>query len=237
MNSIEENGIYKTKIYSLNTPFKNHKNNNRDEIFSVNIYIIDKTDKIKLTYGQKSQIDELLDEELEETYCENVISNLIKVFDAYVYTDIAKRPPDIKDYTNYHHEKIDLKGVISKVERKDRKFYEFYQEIKKILTSTKDLHFNVELTKYKNKNNVDILFNQYNAFLPFDFAVKEYNGEFRVFIEINYINYQSYIEDIQNKIQAENLKKFLEDHSEIPIKSINNMDPFDYIQNWNIFWM
>ena len=100
MNSIEENGIYKTKIYSLNTPFKNHKYNDYDEIFSVNIYIIDKTDKIKLTYGQKSQIDELLDEELEETYCENVISNLIKVFDAYVYTDIAKKPPDIKDYTN-----------------------------------------------------------------------------------------------------------------------------------------
>ena len=128
-----------------------------------------------------------------------------------------------------------MKGVISKVERKDRKFYEFYQEIKKILTSTKDLHFVVELTKYKNKNNVDILFNQYNAFLPFDFAVKEYNGEFRVFIEINHENYPGYIEDIQNKIQVENLKKFLEDHSEIPIKSINNMDPFDYIQNWNKF--
>ena len=236
LNPIKENGIYKTKIFSLNTPFKNHKYNDYDEIFTVNIIIIDKTDKIKLTYGQKSQIDELLDEELEETYCENVISNLIKVFDAYVYTDIAKRPPDIKDYTNYHHEKIDLKGVISKVERKNRKFYEFYQEIKKILTSTKDLHFNVELTKYKNKNNVDILFNQYNAFLPFDFTIKEYKEkEFRVFIEINYINYQSYIEDIQNIIQIENLKKFLEDHSEIPIKSINNMDPFDYIQNWNKF--
>ena len=61
MNPIKENGIYKTKIFSLNTPFKNHKYNDYDEIFTVNIIIIDKTDKIKLTYGQKSQIDELLE--------------------------------------------------------------------------------------------------------------------------------------------------------------------------------
>jgi len=239
LKSIEENGIYKTKNITINTPFKEFKKKTNYIKFIVNIFIIDKNknDKIYLTYGQKSQIDGLLDQKLDESYCNNVITNLFKVFDAYVFTEIATNPPKVLEHSNYHHKEINLKEELNKVQKTNRKFYEFYQEIKKILTSPRDLHFDVALTKFENNNNVNILFNQYNAILPFDFCIKKYedSNEFRVFIEINIENYQSYFNNFQNINQKENINNFLIDHLNIPIKSINNMNPFDYIQNWNKF--
>ena len=61
----------------------------------------------------------------------------------YLYSDITKNPPEISGYPNYHNKQVDLKGELDKVSKVNRKFYEFYKEIQKILTSIKDLHFNI----------------------------------------------------------------------------------------------
>ena len=54
--------------------------------------------------------------------------------------------------------------------------------------------------------------------------MKKYKGEIRLFISIknNFImSYDNYTQEI------------LKSHEEIPIKTINDKDPFDYIQNWS----
>ena len=71
------------------------------EYFTLSIGLnYDKTKVIYLDYKQFSDIDPLLDEELTEIYCNKVIKNFQDLFEIYVYSDIAKNPP------NDVHEKI-----------------------------------------------------------------------------------------------------------------------------------
>ena len=43
------------------------------------------------------------------------MNNLENLLEYYVYLDIAKNPPEIEGYPNYHHKGIDLKEELSKV--------------------------------------------------------------------------------------------------------------------------
>ena len=179
---------------------------------------------INISYSQFSGIDELLDEKIPEDICKNITKNLQDAMDFYIYSDIAQNPPQFKEFPNYHHRKINLKGELGQISPKGRKFYEFYQEVKKILTTPKDLHFHISAIKTNN----GIKFNQYYAVLPFDFILKEYGekNETRLFIKIK----EKYLKEYDKKVQ-----NFINDHLEIPIKRINDIDPFDYIQNWSPF--
>ena len=96
----------------------------------------------------------------------------------------------------------------------------------KILTATKDIHLN--LYSYKTPNGIP--FTQYQVLLPFNYVIKKDNNndeeeEFKVYIEAN--------DNIKHYSESD--KKFIKDHIKIPLRSINDMDPFDYIQNWSKF--
>ena len=203
------------KIFNNITPLEN-------EFFSFVIKIEKKNEqKIKLTYGQVSEIDLLLDEKVDKSYCEKVIKNIKDILDIYVYTDIAQSPPKIQGDSNYHHKEINLKQEIEKISIINRNFYEFYQDLKMILDSVKDLHFNIFA---KETPKLNLLY-KYSASLPFNFVIKELNNEYRVYIKKN--NFlQNYDSTTQNFINA---------HFNIPLKTINDQDPFDYIQNWGKF--
>ena len=67
-----------------------------------------------------------MDEKLDKSYCENVIKYLNEIFDLYIFTDIAKNPPNIEGIPNYHHRKIDVQKELSEVKTEGRFFYEFY---------------------------------------------------------------------------------------------------------------
>ena len=152
--------------------------------------------------------------------CTKIIDNLKDAIEIYVYSDIAKNPPIIDSYPNYHHKAIDLKGELDKVSKIGRKFYEFYQEIEKILTSTRDLHFNI----YAHQTPKGIHFGQYIAALPFNFEVrKDAEGNHKIFIKKN---------DFTDKMSISD-QNFIESHLNIPLKAINDINPFDYIQNWS----
>ena len=175
---------------------------------------------IYLNYYQFSSLDKLYDEEISEEYCTKIIDNLKNIFEIYVYTDIAQNPPEIPGYPNYHHKPINLKTELDKVSKVNRKFYEFYQDIQKILTSTKDLHFGI----YTFKTPKGIQFSKYFAYLPFNFEVRKIdNGQYKIFIKKN-----KYYNDLNS-----NDKKFFDAHLEIPLRKINDIDPFEYIQNWS----
>ena len=80
---------------------------------------------IFISYKQFSDIDEIMDEELSQEKCDQIIKTLKDLLELYVYQDIAQNPPEIENISNYHHRKINLKEVIGKVSTKNRKFYEF----------------------------------------------------------------------------------------------------------------
>ena len=189
--------------------------------FTINVNY-DKKKNISLNYYQTSEIDDLMDEALSEVYCNNIIKDMQEIFEIYVYTDIAKNPPKINGDPNYHHEKINIKERLSKIITKNRYFYEFYQEIELILSSVRDGHLNVFATKTPKGVSID----QYKAHLPFEFKIKEYFSNYRIYIVK--------IDDIFNKYD-DKTKKLIENHLNTPVKYINGLDPFDFIQNWNKF--
>ena len=177
---------------------------------------------IEISYEQYSLLDELLDEDVPEEKAKKVLKGLQDALDFYIYLDIAKNPPEFKDYPNYHHRKVDLKDEIGKISTKNRKFYEFNQEIQKIILTTRDLHFLIE----SYETNKKIRYDQYYAYLPFNFVIKKFgeNNEPRIFITKREKSFKDF---------EENVQKFVESHLDIPVKSINDIEPFDYIQNWS----
>ena len=216
LNNLPVEGNYQ-EGFILRCPFR-YLNLFEKEILSLAINIEKEDEQIvTISYNQDSLISILLDEKLNETYCENVKKNILKILDIYIYTDIAKNPPKINDISNYHHRPIDLISEIEKMETVNRTFYEFYQELKTILLTVRDYHFDIYSFETPNK----IKFGQYMAVLPFNFVIKDYDGINRIFIEKNGF-YKSF----------PNQQNFIDSHLDIPIKSINDIDPFDYIQNW-----
>jgi len=180
------------------------------------------------TYTDNGIIKETMNEPINLYYRDNIIKYLKKLIDYYVYTDIAQVPPEIDGLLNYHHEKINLKEELEKIgNTKYDKYYEFYQDVQQVLTATRDLHFSVIAQNFPNYKSYHhkILFMNIITFLPFNFTIKWYDGDYRLFIKPNeFIN--NYNLNIQN---------FINSHENIPLKTINDADPFDYIQNWSKF--
>ena len=198
-------------------PFK-YLNLIENEFLSIYInFEREEQDELNITYSQFSDIDELLDLEMNPGDCEEARDDLADILDLYVYLDIAKNPPEIEGFPNYHHEKIDMMKEIKNIEINNRKFYEFYQQMEKILTATRDLHFNVLCLKV---DKINLL---YEAHLPFKFIIGDWEGKKRIFIEKN-DNFDEFDQEIKSNIES---------HLNTPLKKINNLDPFDYIQNWS----
>lgn len=78
-----------------------------------------------------SPIEELY-ENINESYINNVISNLVKIIDNYIYLDIIKNPPEPNGLDDYAHSKINLIDALNKINRNNRQFYEFYIELREI---------------------------------------------------------------------------------------------------------
>ena len=93
--------------------------------------------------------------------------------------------------------------------------------MQKIVTVTKDLHFSIEA--FNTPSGYRIYY--YMAFLPFVFEIREYNKEQRLFIKKG--DYFALFD--------EDVRQFVESHLNIPIKTINDIDPFEFIQNWSLF--
>jgi len=218
----ESNKVY----FKILTPFKNIKLIENEFLsFSVNVEF-EQNQKVFLYYKQDSKLSSLMDEKLEKEYCEEVKNYLKEVFELYVFTDIAKNPPIIEGHPNYHHDPIDIQQSLENINSENRYFYEFYQEVMKILTSIKDRH--LDITSFKTPKG--IIFEQYIAALPFNFIIKNSKNnteedEFKMYIVPN-----NYINNYE-----ESDKKFIRDHENIPLKTIEDQDPFDYIQNWSKF--
>ena len=161
-------------------------------------------------------------EDISETYVENIISNLVKIINGYVFLDVAQNPEIFKT-KHSTHSPVDLISSLNNVKKENRQFYEFYREIREILGSTRDMHLNI----YSRFSPNGKLLEGVTGCIPFIYVIDKdpTDGKIKVFIE--------YFEVIAN-FYNDNIKQYIKIKSEnkIPLKLINGKDPFEYIQNW-----
>ena len=151
---------------------------------------------------------------IDSNYMNNVISNITSLLEGYVYLDIAKNPP------NNMHEKIDLIKELKNINTKENStYYEFYRNIKRIFAKVKDAHLNL-IPIFNNAIN-------YYACIPFSFNINYNTDDAQYYIYLKeYLGCPfSYNEDISSFIN-EAIKE------NVPIKSINGKDPFDFFQEF-----
>ena len=198
--------------------FKYLNNLLKEEFIYLSIYFEkEENQQISISYSQSSSIDSYLDEEMSQDDCNKIINNIIEALNVYIYTDIAKMPPKIPGLENYHHERVDMIEELRKISITNRKFYEFYQDINRIIGSTRDGHLGI----YPERTIKGIIFDELFVFLPCSFVIKPYNGEQRIFITENSLTH----------LVPENIQNFIKSHLDTPLKTINDIDPFDYFQN------
>ena len=150
--------------------------------------------------------------EISEENSNKLINNLIKIFERYVFLDIIKNPPQPKNKENYYN-KVDIIEELKLVKKGKRPFLDFYRDIRTIIDKCQDRH----LFFYINENFEDYSFLQ-NSLLISPIYLYIYNKNVYSFINDNYpLNFMEDLNILENQ----------------PIKSINGISPFEYIQNFN----
>ena len=130
---------------------------------------------ISLTKLNKYSIDDF-DVDFPEENCKIVVDNVKKLMeDGYIYTDIIQNPPN-SDYFGI----VNLTSDLNEVETKNRSFYDFFRDIRRILGKMKDGHLNIIASK--SPNGYDL--KKMTMCLPFSFVIKgETPEEAKLYIE------------------------------------------------------
>ena len=190
-----------------------------------------------------------------EEYCTEVIKNIVALLkEGYIYLDFYKSPIKPKADESYSIDQIDLVGELEAIPTKDRKFYEFVRDIRKIIRKTGDEHLNFYPENSPGGLNLGLC-----AFsLPFQFDVfdeldnegnlketyliiREKDAEFEETPEND--NYNNNEEENENDNKKENEEENGKENEKEKegssseyakyynkkIKSINGEDPFVYI--------
>jgi hypothetical protein len=169
--------------------------------------------------------ERLITENVTEEYCDNIISNLTSALnDAYVYTDFLKGPIQQKGFQVYD-DQIDVIGELNNIEKKNRRFYDFYRDILKTLSKTKDGH--LAFIGSQTPKNFSLFWCVFCV--PFRYYVEE-NGK-EPYLSINFTSNSrcvpSFSDDVNDKIRKVSGKK---------IKSINGLEPFEYIESISLIF-
>ena len=150
--------------------------------------------------------------------CTIVIESLKKLFkEGYIYTDIKKSPPN-KEYFGA----LDIIAELDAIETNDRKYYDFFRDIKRILGKIKDGHLNIAAYISPNGYQLQLM----TMCLPFQFYIEgENKNNAKLYIK-RYDDCFDYFDDYVKEFVLEHEGKFL--------TQINNTDPFNFIQKINI---
>ena len=146
--------------------------------------------------------------EISESDSIKIINDLTKILERYVFLDIIKNPPQPPNKENYYNQ-VNLIEEIKLVKTGKRSFYEFYRDIRIIIDKCQDGH----LRFYINENFEDFSFLRNSLLIS---PVFLYIEDKNVYSLANN-NYPLDISIIEDK----------------PIKSINGLSPFEYIQKFN----
>ena len=171
------------------------------------------------------EYDELIKETVTEEYCNNVISNITKLIEeGYIFSDFLKAPIQPKEKESYSINKVDLINELENISRVNRTYYDFIRDIYTIIRKTKDGHLNFVAKQTPNNKNLE----RYHFFLPFQFKVVDKFDE-------NYDVSDTYltIEPLYT-LQLDIDDSSFEEYYDKPIISINDMDPFQFIEEFPI---
>ena len=150
---------------------------------------------------------------------QSFIDNLSKsLSDAYAFNDISKNPPQPNFNFNYH-KKVDIQKELNEMNLNDIKPYEFYREIWLILSKLKDQHIQI---KWKPLN-----LDKFFILGPIEYSIKEdENGKPKIFGQCLD---NSQLEDFDN---GKDISDICQYYSDTEIIKINDIDPFEYINNF-----
>ena len=154
----------------------------------------------------------------EDKY-KSFIEDLSKTFsDVYTFNDICKNPPQ-PDFNSNYHNKVDIQKELNEIDLKDITPYEFYRKVRTIISKLKDQHIEM---KWKP---LDL--DKFNILGPIDYSIKEdEEGNIRIFGEC--ID-EDQLDNFENSNQV---VEVCIDNTNTPIKSINDMDPFEFVNNF-----
>ena len=151
----------------------------------------------------------------------DVIGDLKELVDSYAFSDIIKNPPspyeDIKVNISTEFDKIISDG--------ERPFYDFYRDIKRILSYLRDSVLDIKGGKIPLINSDQLInFEDYIFCLPFIFYLDYEEGQ----------EVKMYIKEYTNcsKFYDEEIKKEIKNKENIALDKINDIDAFEYIQKF-----
>ena len=167
---------------------------------------------------------------LEEADYKEIIQSLSKIFlNSYAFNEISKSPPQ-PYFDNNYYKIVNIQEKLESIDCSipELNMYEFYLKIMEILSDLKDMHIKIS---FKENN-----FDKFALVNPFNYVFElDENGETKIYFD-GCIDLDL-IPDINKLENNQEIRAFCEEHSDyidypIRIKSINNLDPFDYLLNF-----
>ena len=169
-------------------------------------------------YKPSEVIDYINKKELNEEDYSTIKKSLSKIFnDTYIYNTISKNPPQ-PDFDENFYNKVDIQKELDEIKTEGQTLYSFYQDITKVTSRLKDGHL------YTCFNELQDVLKNFAFLMPIKFKIDTADGKPRIFGKNN-IN-SEYQEQFTN---SEDTFKTIEENEDVPIKTINGKDPFDYI--------
>ena len=197
----------------------------KDESFSLILYI-DKTalandeiyvSKIEDVYYPISE----LYQQVSPEYMKDVITNIKFLLGSFVFADILKNPPE-----PYQNDTVDIISEFDKINiNQSRPFYEFYRDIKTLLSLTRDANLDIlggRVTLPKDTYDFDY----YRMCLPFTFYL-DYKDNKDIKMYIKEYEFCSKYFDI-------NVINTIKKYENIPLEKINDTEPFDFVYKFSI---
>ena len=179
------------------------------KIFSILYILILSQDIEYIKYTFDEVVNKINDVPYNTTDYDNIILNILEALENhYVFFDIAKVPPiDI--------EPVDLVSKFKSINTQNITFYEFYQQVSKIIISLKDIHTKVYFFKFEN-----FTFNG-----PLDYKIRTKNNTNKLYAEPL---------EMSKKFFPQELIDQINEFKNYSIIKINGKEPFDYIQNFGM---
>ena len=170
-------------------------------------------------YEPSQVIDYFNKQTLSKQDKDTILEYISKIFsESYAFNEIAKNPPQ-PDFDSKYHTPVDIQKQLKEISTENLSNYDFYRKISLILADLKDGHVRMFWNKFK--------FHEFYIRAPIEFYIQEYDGENRIFGECAE-------NDIINLfLNAGDIEEICSSYSsDYPISSINDMDPFEWVNNF-----
>ena len=177
--------------------------------------------------------EELINIEAPEEYCTEVIGNITKLLEeGYIFLDFYKSPLKPKGDESYDIDTIDIIKELEDIPKTDRKFYDFFRDIQKVIKKTGDNHLAIYSIKPPSSK---ITLYIYSYTIPFIFKVVDERDDTGNVVD-------TYLTIAMNDEEDEKEEPFTppnnktrallyENYLDQKIVSINDTDPFEFIDN------